>query len=115
MCLTLHTNEGSYLAHTQGKKHQTNLARRAAKDSKDPGMYAEQMRVAQLNAQKLAVPTKTFIKIGSPGYQVRSSNCFQLTHSLMIFTGYQSQRSNYWTARVIISSSLSTNCRWNYS
>lgn len=31
LCLTLHNNEGSYLAHTQGKKHQTNLAKRAAK------------------------------------------------------------------------------------
>ena len=31
LCLTLHSNEGSYLAHTQGKKHQTNLARRAAR------------------------------------------------------------------------------------
>ncbi|KAJ2647173.1 CWF complex protein sap62, partial [Coemansia sp. RSA 1287] len=35
LCLTLHTNEGSYLAHTQGKKHQTNLARRATRDAKD--------------------------------------------------------------------------------
>ena len=25
LCLTLHNNEGSYLAHTQGKKHQQNL------------------------------------------------------------------------------------------
>ena len=25
LCLTLHTNEGSYLTHTQGKKHQDNL------------------------------------------------------------------------------------------
>lgn len=25
LCLTLHNNEGSYLAHTQGKKHQENL------------------------------------------------------------------------------------------
>uniref|UniRef100_A0AAR2J3S1 U1-type domain-containing protein n=1 Tax=Pygocentrus nattereri TaxID=42514 RepID=A0AAR2J3S1_PYGNA len=25
LCLTLHNNEGSYLAHTQGKKHQTNF------------------------------------------------------------------------------------------
>ena len=25
LCLTLHSNEGSYLSHTQGKKHQTNL------------------------------------------------------------------------------------------
>jgi splicing factor 3A subunit 2 len=31
LCLTLHSNEGSYLAHTQGKKHQTNLARRVAR------------------------------------------------------------------------------------
>lgn len=35
LCLTLHNNEGSYLAHTQGKKHQANLARRASKDAKD--------------------------------------------------------------------------------
>ena len=28
LCLTLHTNESSYLAHTTGKKHQTNLHRR---------------------------------------------------------------------------------------
>lgn len=33
LCLTLHTNEGSYLSHTQGKKHQTNLQRRQAKVS----------------------------------------------------------------------------------
>ena len=25
LCLTLHNNEGSYLAHTQGKRHQENL------------------------------------------------------------------------------------------
>uniref|UniRef100_A0A1I8F5D5 Matrin-type domain-containing protein n=1 Tax=Macrostomum lignano TaxID=282301 RepID=A0A1I8F5D5_9PLAT len=35
LCLTLHNNEGSYLAHTQGKKHQQNLARRAAEMAKD--------------------------------------------------------------------------------
>jgi len=35
LCLTLHNNEGSYLAHTQGKKHQANLARRAAKEAAD--------------------------------------------------------------------------------
>ena len=28
LCLTLHNNEGNYLAHTQGKRHQTNLTRR---------------------------------------------------------------------------------------
>lgn len=29
LCLTLHNTEGNYLAHTQGKRHQTNLARRS--------------------------------------------------------------------------------------
>lgn len=35
LCLTLHTTEGSYMVHTQGKKHQTNLAKRAAKLQKE--------------------------------------------------------------------------------
>jgi len=68
LCLTLHTNEGSYLAHTQGKKHQTNLARRAARDTKD-SVYSNQLQ-AQQAAQKAAVQIKQFVKIGSPGYQV---------------------------------------------
>ncbi|KZT30752.1 hypothetical protein NEOLEDRAFT_34094 [Neolentinus lepideus HHB14362 ss-1] len=62
LCLTLHTNEGSYLAHTQGKKHQTNLARRAARDAKDT-----QLTIAppQQNIQR-----KVFLIIGRPGYRV---------------------------------------------
>ena len=28
LCMTLHNNEGNYLAHTQGKRHQQGLARR---------------------------------------------------------------------------------------
>ena len=52
LCLTLHTNEGSYLAHTQGKKHQTNLARRAAKDNYDPTGFAAQQAL-QAQVQKM--------------------------------------------------------------
>lgn len=63
LCLTLHTNEGSYLAHTQGKKHQTNLARRAAKDMKDT-----QLMIAPAPASN--VQRKQFVKIGRPGYRV---------------------------------------------
>ncbi|KAK4337141.1 hypothetical protein RND71_043359 [Anisodus tanguticus] len=51
LCLTLHNNEGSYLAHTQGKKHQSNLARRAAKDAKDNNLLPQLLmksRVDQL-------------------------------------------------------------------
>jgi splicing factor 3A subunit 2 len=58
----LHTNEGSYLAHTQGKKHQTNLARRAARDMKET-----QLMVAPMAP---SVQRKVFLKIGRPGYRV---------------------------------------------
>lgn len=62
LCLTLHNNEGSYLAHTQGKKHQASLARRAAKEAKDAP--------AQPAPEKPRVDIKKFVKIGRPGYRV---------------------------------------------
>ncbi|XP_071956596.1 splicing factor 3A subunit 2-like [Antedon mediterranea] len=62
LCLTLHNNEGSYLAHTQGKKHQSNLGRRAAKDAKDAP--------AQPAPEKARVEVRKFVKIGRPGYKV---------------------------------------------
>merc|ERR1712224_414299 len=31
LCLTIHINEGSYLAHTQGKRHQQSLVKRASR------------------------------------------------------------------------------------
>ncbi|CAJ0572752.1 unnamed protein product, partial [Mesorhabditis spiculigera] len=62
LCLTLHNNEGSYLAHTQGKKHQANLARRAAKDA------ADQPFLPALQQPKVDI--KRFVKIGRPGYKV---------------------------------------------
>ncbi|XP_061878690.1 splicing factor 3A subunit 2 [Entelurus aequoreus] len=62
LCLTLHNNEGSYLAHTQGKKHQTNLARRAAKEAKEAP--------AQPAPAKVKVEVRKFVKIGRPGYKV---------------------------------------------
>lgn len=62
LCLTLHNNEGSYLAHTQGKKHQANLARRAAKEAKESPQ--------QLAPEKPRIEPKKFVKIGRPGYRV---------------------------------------------
>ena len=62
LCLTLHSNEGSYLAHTQGKKHQTNLARRAAKE--------QQIQQETLSLQPKYTSKKVIVKIGRPGYKV---------------------------------------------
>jgi len=68
LCLTLHSNEGSYLAHTQGKKHQSNLARRAAKERADAaasgsGQMSGTVKVGNVEIRK-------FVKIGRPGYKV---------------------------------------------
>ncbi|KAJ1900271.1 CWF complex protein sap62 [Kickxella alabastrina] len=64
LCLTLHNNEGSYLAHTQGKKHQANLARRAALDAK------ESENAAPTRATTAPRVKKNVVKIGRPGYKV---------------------------------------------
>ncbi|PKI54953.1 splicing factor 3A subunit 2 [Punica granatum] len=62
LCLTLHNNEGNYLAHTQGKRHQTNLAKRAAREAKDAP--------AQPQPNKRKVNIRKTVKIGRPGYRV---------------------------------------------
>lgn len=66
LCLTIHTNEGSYLGHTQGKKHQTNLARRAAREA------AQNPASAVPAAGPVAPPTakRVYAKIGRPGYRI---------------------------------------------
>ncbi|KDD74924.1 hypothetical protein H632_c984p0, partial [Helicosporidium sp. ATCC 50920] len=61
LCLTLHTNEGNYLAHTQGKRHQQNLAKRAARE-------AQEAAAAPAPARRVAV--KKTVTIGRPGYRV---------------------------------------------
>ncbi|CAP65400.1 uncharacterized protein PODANS_6_9040 [Podospora anserina S mat+] len=79
LCLTVHQNDGSYLAHTQGKKHQTNLARRAAREQKegkgeiDPttglpvGVVGAGFAALGLGA---GGPRKNVVKIGRPGYKI---------------------------------------------
>ena len=62
LCLTIHTNEGSYLAHTQAKKHQVNLARRAQRDA------SAAVPATSAGPRKFEAPKYT--KIGRPGYRV---------------------------------------------
>ena len=42
LCLTIHGNEGNYLAHTQGKRHQQNLAKRAAREAQETKVLPQQ-------------------------------------------------------------------------
>ena len=66
LCLTLHTTEGNYLAHTQGKRHQQNLARRAAREEKLGLANNATIATTAPSATANAPP----IKIGRPGYKV---------------------------------------------
>lgn len=65
--MTIHPNEGNYMAHTQGKRHQENLAKRAAMDEK-----AKQALPAPASSATKAVAgvKRRAIKIGRPGYRV---------------------------------------------
>jgi len=80
LCLTLHTTEGNYLAHTQGKRHQQNLARRAARE--------EQMGLAakpQSASAALATGKASSIKIGRPGYKVTKSRDPETGQRMLLF------------------------------
>merc|ERR1711904_646365 len=61
LCLSLHINTGSYLAHTQGKRHQQNLAKRAARENLDKVTNP-------VLKPRIAIPKKH--KIGRPGYRI---------------------------------------------
>lgn len=63
LCLTVHPNEGNYLAHTQGKRHQESLARRAAREAREKA-------VLPAPAAPAAAVAKRGVRIGRPGYRV---------------------------------------------
>jgi len=76
LCLTLHSNEGNYLAHTQGKRHKTNLARRMAREEqKNKGQTdaaaAAAAAAAAIDSKAALIPKRKTVKIGRPGYEVK--------------------------------------------
>ena len=76
LCLTLHPNEGNYLAHTQGRRHQENLGKRAAREAADaPAAPAPKTRSG---------PRKT-VKIGRPGYRVTKQFDPELRQRSLLF------------------------------
>ena len=71
LCLTAHANDGSYLAHTQGKKHQTNLARRAAKENEHAGPGLDALTGRPMDTRHAVAVNRNIIRIGRPGYKVQ--------------------------------------------
>lgn len=66
LCLTVHQNDGSYLAHTQGRKHQTNLARRNAMEQRE-GKKDEAAPLGLLAGTQVK---RNFESVGRPGYRI---------------------------------------------
>ena len=63
LCLTVHPTEANYLSHTQAKRHQQNLGRRAALDA------AAAASLLPAPTQAAGVKRKA-LRIGRPGYKV---------------------------------------------
>lgn len=74
LCLTVHTNEANYLTHTQAKKHQTNLRRRAAREQRmnsfGAGGGEMQSAASMITTRPTQARAMPFHKIGRPGYRV---------------------------------------------
>jgi len=73
LCLTLHTNEGNYLAHTQGKKHQAGLAKRAAMEAKLKQGVEGMGGTGSSGMNSKMMTQRKRVKIGRPGYEVSKS------------------------------------------
>jgi len=73
LCLTLHTNEANYLSHTQGKKHQAGLARRAAMEAKMAKQNEATDVMMALRTGTQVSQAQSKVKIGRPGYEVSKS------------------------------------------
>lgn len=96
LCLTLHTNEGNYLAHTQGKKHQAGLAKRAAMEAKmkgtKDGIGPSLPALSQSSAfGKSRAPR---VKIGRPGYEISKSRDPETQQRCLSFTLHFPDLSN---------------------
>jgi splicing factor 3A subunit 2 len=68
LCLTLHRDEANYLAHTQGKKHQQGLARRAyldkLKKEQESGGTTDSATQQQQQQQRILQRAQQRVRIG---------------------------------------------------
>ncbi|KAL3927012.1 MAG: hypothetical protein SGBAC_013253 [Bacillariaceae sp.] len=71
LCLTIHPNEANYLSHTQGKKHQQGLAKRAHMEKLLKEREEQNSGPLPTKQESMPVPKKP--RIGRPAYQVFKS------------------------------------------
>ena len=76
-CLKEQHSINKPISFSQGKKHQSNLGRRAAKEAKDAPQ--------QPAPEKARVDIKQFVKIGRPGYRVTKQRCPESGQQSLMF------------------------------
>ena len=70
LCLTTHRDEANYLAHTQGRKHQQGLARRAHQEKLQAEREGKAGAAPTPTTQAVSSTVRSKVKIGRPAYQV---------------------------------------------
>ena len=87
LCLTIHNNEGNYLAHTQGKRHQTNLAKRAIRDREESSSRSGNNALSGGGGAGVQVrkSSGSVIKIGRPAYRVTKQYNKQMKQKALLF------------------------------
>jgi splicing factor 3A subunit 2 len=73
LCLTLHRDEANYLAHTQGKKHQQGLGKRAYLDKLKEQQQPSPPLTTTSTTTTILLPSHPKLRIGRPAYQVFKS------------------------------------------
>lgn len=64
LCMTAHKTEANYMAHTQAKRHQENLRKRAKMEED------KQRRAEAATQRREAVTKRKIVRIGKPGYRI---------------------------------------------
>ncbi|OXV08394.1 hypothetical protein Egran_03843, partial [Elaphomyces granulatus] len=86
LCATEHQNDGSYLAHTQGHKHQINLARRASREQEEGKHQDSALLPGAMGVQV----KKNAVSIGRPGYKItKIRDHLTRQHGLLFQLHYQ--------------------------
>lgn len=102
LCLTLHRDESNYLAHTQGKKHQQGLARRAYLDKlKQQQQDQQQNDLATAGGQRSSQSQtqQQQLRIGRPAYQVFKSRDPQTSQRCLSFELHYPELGDEWQPR----------------
>lgn len=99
LCLTLHRDEANYLAHTQGKKHQQGLGRRAHLEKLKEQQEKQQQQQQGCTLAASQAPVRPKLRIGRPAYQVFKSRDVDTNQRCLSFGLHYPDLGDDWQPR----------------